>query len=162
MSDSTGIDVEATPPDRPHRRSLAPLFGVLFGMPILGFGVWSAFSDRKDTHPFELARWVIAFDLAHDLIAAPIIVTVAWLVGRWVPAKVRAPLRFALGASGVLALYSWPFLRGYGRNASVPSLLNRNYATGLTVYLVVVWLIAAMWAGVMVVRSRGPINDHRT
>jgi hypothetical protein len=136
------------------RRSFAPVLGVLVGGPILGFGIWSAFSDRKDTHPFELARWVIASDLAHDLIAAPIIVTVAWLVGRWLPVGVRSPVRFGLGASAVLAVYSWPFIRGYGRNASVPSLLNRNYATGLTVYLVVVWIIATLWAVLSVVRRR--------
>jgi hypothetical protein len=143
-------------------RSVAPFLGVLVGVPILGFGVWSAFSDRNDTHPFELARWVIASDLAHDLIGAPIIVTVAWLVGRWAPTAIRAPLRFALAASAVLALYSWPFIRGYGRNASVPSLLNRNYATGLTVYIAVAWLIAAGWATIAVVRGRCRVSDHQS
>ena len=138
----------------PERRSPAPVIGTLAGVPILAFGIWSAFSDRVDTHPFELARWVIAADLAHDLIWAPLAVTIAWLIGRLAPAPFRGPLRWGLASTGVLTLYAWPFLRGYGRNASVPSLLNRNYATGLTVYLVIVWVVAAVWAGAVLVRRR--------
>jgi hypothetical protein len=138
-----------------ERRSPAPLIGTIVGVPILSFGVWSAFSDRADTHPFELARWVIAADLAHDLIWAPLAVVVAWLIGRLAPPVLRGPLRWALASTAVLALYAWPFLRGYGRNRSVPSLLNRNYATGLTAYVVVVWVIAAVWAAVAWRRRRG-------
>ncbi|HLM63340.1 MAG TPA: hypothetical protein VK306_03495 [Acidimicrobiales bacterium] len=38
-----------------------------------------------------------------------------------------------------------PFVRGYGRNAGVPSLLPRNYATGLLAALALTWLLAASW-----------------
>jgi len=135
-------------------RSVAPIIGTVIGVPMLAFGIWGTFSDSSATHPFELARWVIASDLVHDLIAAPIIVTIAWFVGRFAPATIRNPLRWGLGASGVLFLYAWPFLRGYGRNPAVASLLNRNYATGLAVYLVIVWFVALVWASANVLRQR--------
>jgi hypothetical protein len=122
------------------------VIGAVVGVPILAVGVWGTFADRSDTHPFELARWVVASDLAHDLIAAPIFVTAAWLVGRWFPPPVRAPLRWALGTTAVLSLIAWPFIRGYGRNPTVPSLLNRNYSTGLATYVGLVWATAAVWA----------------
>lgn len=135
-------------------RSIAPIVGTVVGVPMLAFGIWGTLSDRSATHPFELARWVIASDLVHDLIAAPLIVITAWLVGRFAPAMFRNPLRWGFGATGVLLLYAWPFLRGYGRNPSVPSLLNRNYATGLSVYRVIVWVIAIGWAAGNTLRHR--------
>ena len=141
-------------------RSVAPVVGVLVGVPILAFGVWGTFSSRSDTHPFELARWVVASDLAHDLVAAPIFVTLAWLVGRWLPPPARGPVRWALATTAVLALIAWPFVRGYGRNPTVPSLLNRNYATGLAAYVGVVWAIAGVWLVVAVVRSRNAASPR--
>jgi hypothetical protein len=142
------------PADASPRRSLAPIVGVAFGVPMLAFGLWTAFQQRHDTHPFELLRWVIASDLAHDLLAAPVIVTVAWLVGRLSPAAVRAPLRWALATSGVLLLIAWPFVRGYGRDPSIPSLLGRDYWAGLLAYLGVTWFLAAVWIGATVGRHR--------
>ena len=115
---------------------------------MLLFGIWGVFANSGQTKPFELARWVVALDLAHDLVAAPLIITTAWLVGRLAPSALRAPLRWALGSSAVLVVYSWPFLRGYGRNPTVASLLNRNYAEGLALYLVAVWVVAIVWGAV--------------
>jgi hypothetical protein len=135
-------------------RSIAPIVGVVVGVPAMAIGVWQAFAVRSDVHPFELARWVVASDLAHDLIAAPIVVAVAWLVGRWLPAPVRVPVRWALASTAILALIAWPFVRGYGRNPTIPSLLDRNYATGLTAYVVAVWVLAVAWAVVGMVRAR--------
>lgn len=129
----------------PATRSRAPLVGAVIGVPILAIGIWGAIADRDQTHPVELAKWVVASDLAHDLLAAPIIVAVAWLVGRLPRPELRAPLRWGLAATGVLVLYAWPFFRGYGRNPSVPSLLNRNYAAGLAAYVAVVWVVAIAW-----------------
>ena len=137
------------------RRSIAPIVGTAVGVPMVAFGLWGVFANSGQTHPCELARWVVAADLAHDLIAAPIIVTVAWLVGRLPRRELRAPLRWGLGATGVLVVYAWPFLRGYGRNPSVPSLLNRNYADGLALYLAAVWVVAIAW-GIVAVRRDPP------
>jgi hypothetical protein len=133
---------------------VAPIAGAVVGMTLMGIGVWQAFAMRHDIHPFELARWVVASDLVHDVIAAPIAVAVAWLVGRWLPAPARAPVRWALATSAVLVLIAWPFVRGYGRNPTIPSLLNRNYATGLGAYLAAVWVLAACWGAIASIRSR--------
>jgi hypothetical protein len=134
-------------------RSIAPIVGVVVGVPVMAIGVWQAFAVRSDVHPFELARWVVASDLAHDLIAAPIFVAVAWLVGRWLPASVRAPVRWAIATTAILALIAWPFVRGYGRNPTILSLLDRNYATGLVAYVAVVWVLAVVCAAGGVVRA---------
>ncbi len=54
----------------------------------------------------------------------------------------------------VLTLIAWPFVRGYGRRADVPSALQRNYARGLIVYLMVIWLIAVAVFAVGRIRQR--------
>ena len=125
---------------------VAATVGALVGVAIMGYGVWGAFADGERTKPFELARWVVGADLAHDLILAPVVIAVSWAIGRVVPVVARPPVRWAAATSGMLCLIAWPFVRGYGRNASVPSLLDRNYATGLVAYLAVVWVAAGIWA----------------
>ena len=54
----------------------------------------------------------------------------------------------------VLEAVSWPALRGYGRVASNPTYLPRDYRTGLAVSLAAVWAGCAVWALSRVVRSR--------
>ena len=53
-------------------RSLAPIVGTAVGASMLLFGIWGVFANSGQTKPFELARWVVALDLAHDLVAAPL------------------------------------------------------------------------------------------
>lgn len=135
------------------------MIGAVVGVAIMAYGVGGAWAERDRTKPFELARWVVGADLAHDLILAPVVLAVSWLVGRFVPPIARWPVRWATATTGVLALVAWPFVRGYGRNPSVPSLLDRNYALGLGVYVVVVWLVAATW---VVVRARAARDVHHS
>jgi hypothetical protein len=120
----------------------------------MAVGAWWALTERPDTHPFELARWVVASDLAHDLLVAPVVVAVGWLAGRLLPRPLRAPVRWAMATTAILCLVAWPYVRGYGRNPTVPSLLDRNYATGLAAYVGAVWAAAAAWAVVASLRAR--------
>ena len=60
--------------------------------------------------------------------------------------KSRKPPKKA--TSAVLAVVAWPFVRGYGRQPGNPSLLPRNYAAGLVVYLAAIWTVALAIVGV--------------
>jgi len=81
-------------------------------------------------------------------------IAAAALVVRFAPRAARAPGLWALGTSAILVLYAWPFVRGYGRNPTVASLLDRNYATGLLAALGLVWLAALLWGLISLGRSR--------
>lgn len=144
--------------ERP-RRAIAPIIGTVIGGGFLAFGIWSAFVGDR-VRPPAFARWIIGADLLHDLVVAPVVVAVAWGVGRIVPPVARAPIRFGLAASAVLSIYAWPFVRGYGHNPRVPSLLNRHYGVGLAVYIAVAWMIAGIWLVAAVARRRRVQSDR--
>ena len=145
--------------DEPSTSRVAPIVGVIVGLPLLVVGVLGAVADGDRTKPFELARWVVGADLAHDLVLAPVVVGVSWLVGRIVPPVARGPVRWAAATTGVLCLIAWPFVRGYGRNETVPSLLDRNYATGLAAYVAAIWFLAFAWIAVRRARHSAPSAD---
>jgi len=149
----------ATPTATPTASPVPAIIGAVIGLPMLAYGVWGAIDERSRTKPWELARWVIGADIVHDAIWAPVIVAASWLIGRLIPRIAQTPVRWASATTAVLALIAWPFLRGYGRDASIPSLLDRNYATGLLTYIAVVWVIALGWSLWRVRAARGPVAE---
>ena len=129
--------------------------GLAVGAPLMAYGARGAVVDAALTHPWELTRWVVGSALVHDLVLAPVVLAVGHAARRTTPATAWPAVRWALLTTGVLALVAWPLVRGYGRNPTVPSLLPRNYGAGLAVAVGVVWLLAATWALVALVRSPG-------
>jgi hypothetical protein len=117
---------------------------VVAGWALIGAGLWGLFSDSDRTRPAESIRFVVGTALAHDLLLAPVVVLAGWVVARAVPARVRGPVQAGLVASAMVALFAVPFVRGYGRVSTNPSILPRNYATGLALTLVAVWATVAL------------------
>lgn len=122
------------------------LVGLALGLPLLAYGVRGVLVDARRTHPGELARWLVGSAILHDVVLVPVVLLASVLVVRLAPAWARVPALWALATSAMLALYAWPFLRGYGRNPSVPSLLARDYVAGLAAYVAAVVVIALAWA----------------
>ena len=115
--------------------------GLVLGTPIVALGIADALGDSGRTKPFELAVWVLGGILLVDLVVVPIALGIGRLVGR------RAELRCALAASAIIVVVGWPFVQGYGRQPGNPSLLPRDYGTGVTVALGAVWVSAGIvWA----------------
>ena len=128
--------------------------GLAAGVPIMAWGVRGIVEDSAQTHPGELARWVLGSALVHDAVVLPIVVTVAVVARRVTPARRWPVVRWALATTGVVGLVSWPFVRGYGRSAGNPSLLPRDYAAGVVAAVAVVWLVAGVAAGWEAWRAR--------
>ena len=93
------------------------------GWALIAVGIVGMFSQRDRTTPFQLVRYVIGFLLVHDVVVAPVVIGVGWLVTRFVPAVARGPLRAALALSALVVAFSWPLLRRYGEHATNDSAL---------------------------------------
>lgn len=124
---------------------------VACGWAVMAAGAWGLVAHADRTKPGESARFVLGAAVVHDLLLAPVVVLAGWGVAKVVPARARAPVQAALVVSAVVALFSLPFVRGYGRVATNPSILPRNYGAGLGMLLVGTWVTAAI---VVAVRCR--------
>jgi hypothetical protein len=124
------------------RRGL--LIGLVLGVPIVAFGVRGVLVDAVDTHPGELTRWLVGTALVNDLLLVPLVLVVGAVGRHLTPPRAWPAVRAGLLVSGVLCLVSWPFLRGWGRDPTNPSLLARDYGLGLLVAQAVVWLLVAL------------------
>lgn len=131
------------------------------GWVVMAAGAWGLLSDADRTRPVESARFVLGAAVVHDLLLAPVVVLVGLGVAKVVPAWARRPVQAALIVSAIVALFSIPFVRGYGRVATNPSILPRNYGAGLAVILAWIWGIAAVAAGRRWRAARGTVHGRR-
>jgi hypothetical protein len=139
-------------PDTTSRRGL--VVGLVLGVPLVAYGGRGALVDGARTHPAELARWVVGAAIVNDLVLIPLVLAVGWAAHRFTPARLWPAIRAGLVTTAVLTLVAWPFVRGYGRDPANPSLLSRDYGTGLAVAIGVVWAAVAIWALAATLRER--------
>ena len=125
------------------------------GTAIMAFGIRGALMDLR-TSSGDVGRWVVGADLVHDLILAPIAVTIGWCVNRTAPIRARAPIQAGLFATAITLLIGWPGWRGYGRHL-VPDNLSvqpLDYVVSILTVLAIVWGVVVVWIAVRMVRPR--------
>ncbi len=136
--------------------------GFVIGGAVVAYGVRGVLTAPAGIRPAALARWVIGADLLHDFLLVPVAIVVGALVLRITPAILRAPVRFGLVASGVVALIGWAPWRRYGAtlvpdNHTVQPL---DYTTAILTALAVIWGLAVIWALVSTFRrARSRVSD---
>jgi len=142
-------------PGRDDDHRAGPLFWIsaAIGWAVIAWGLRGIFDHSLDTRPANLARFVVGGALLHDLIVAPLIIGAGVLLARAVPGRARAVVQGALAISGIVALFSYPLVRGFGLAVNNPTSLPHNYTAGLLIVLGVVWAVAT---SLVVVRLRTP------
>lgn len=131
-----------TSEERPRSKLFWPL--AVAGWLMMAYAVRGIFMHEQDTNPSQFFRLLVGLDLVHDLVLAPIVVAAGYGLTRLVPARVRSIVTAAVFVSGVVVLYSYPLVRGFGRFAEFnSSRLPNNYATGLIFVLAAIWTVAA-------------------
>ena len=140
--------------DDEARHRTSPLFWVsaAVGWAVIAYALRGIFQHSLDTRPAQLARFVVAGALLHDLLVAPLVIVAGVAVARAVRGPARPVVQGALVVSAVLALFSYPMVRAYGLAANNPTSLPHNYARNLLAVLAVVWAGAA--AAVVIRRRR--------
>jgi uncharacterized membrane protein len=126
--------------------------GLTLGIPVMLFGVHGILLDARDTHPAELARWLVGAAVVHDLVLLPVVGGLGWALRRLTPGPAWPVVRAGAVAIGALALVAWPYAAGYGASPGNPSLLPRDYVLGPAVAAAA---IAALTAVAAVATLRG-------
>lgn len=115
---------------------------VALGWSLIAFAAAGIAGDARDVPPTAFLRSTLGILALHDLLFAPLVLLVARSARR-----LRAPVRTAVArfaiVGGSLALFSVPFVAGWGRLATNPSVLPRDYTRGLFLALAGAALIAA-------------------
>ncbi len=114
------------------------------GWVVIAAGVRGIFENSINTRPGDLARFVVAGALLHDLVVAPLVILAGVLVRRAVRGRARAVVQGALVVTAVVALFSYPLVRAYGLATGNPTSLPHDYAANLLGVLGVVWAGAAV------------------
>lgn len=127
-----------------HRAGAAFWITAALGWALILVGLRGIFSHRIDTRPGQLARFVVAGALLHDLLVAPVVILLGVALARFVRGRARAVVQAALIVTAVLALFSYPLVRAYGKAAHNPTSLPHNYAANLAIALGVVWAVAGV------------------
>lgn len=116
------------------------------GVALIGVGFAGLLANASSTHPIGWFVWFAGAAVAHDALLAPLVVGVAYALGR-LPGDVRRPLRTALVLAGSVTAVALPMVLGYGRRADNPSVLPQAYGAYLAV------LIGLMCAAVSIVNA---------
>lgn len=113
--------------------------GVGVGAAFAAFGVFTLITAADDTNPPAAVRWLLALVVLHDLVLVPFVLLVSTAVRRLLPRRLSRRVNGAMLVSGAVGLVAWPLVRGYGRSPGNPSILPRDYGTGLLVTLALIW-----------------------
>jgi hypothetical protein len=112
------------------------------GWAVIGSAVVGMVADAPDTHPVNFLLYFAGGAFVHDLVLAPIVLAIGWLVIRRLPAQEQPVIAGALIVMGTVSLYAYPFVRGYGRDPSNASLLPNRYGAALAAVLAAVAVLA--------------------
>ncbi len=122
-----------------------------FGAALVGWGALGLLRDAADTRPLEVAGWLGILVVTHDLLLAPVVAAVAWVVARALPGAAGRAVRGGLVVGGVLLLVSVPLLLRGDVARDNASALPRDYESGTALVL---GLVAAGTAGAAVIARR--------
>lgn len=120
----------------------------------MAIGIRGVVIDAGRTHPVDFAKWFVGSVVAHDAVLAPIVLAIGVIAGRAVPRVVRRPVQFVLIVGGVVALYAFPLVRGWGRRPDNPTLQPGSYVPALLTVLAIVAAVATAWAVIAAARAR--------
>ncbi len=94
------------------------------------YGGWLLVSNADRSALVEVAIWLAAGVILHDLFLTPLVLAVVWAGARLLPAAARGPAAVGLLVLGSVTLVAVPVLGRFGEVPSDPTHLDRNYVAG--------------------------------
>lgn len=117
------------------------------GVALMAWGLWLLWlttSTGGERSGFVV--WVVVADLLVDWIVVPVIALVGWLVARWAPDWLRAPMQVGLLLGGTVLLIAWLPLRGTAAGTGNATIQPLDYPRLVTVTLAVIVSVMLLWA----------------
>jgi hypothetical protein len=146
-----------------ERRSPFAWICIVAGTGTMVFGIIGLLDSTSWAAARSVALWVVGADLLHDLLIAPVVCALGFVIARWTSAAWRWPVRAAALTSAFVIALAYPALRGFGRDR-VPdnrSVLPLDYPTAVATVLGLVWIAALLWGIVSWRRRRSLARpDH--
>lgn len=134
-------------------RAVLIAFGV--GLGIVGLiNLIGTLSRTVDWISF--AEFFLLPPILSDALIMPAVAVVGWLILR-LPHPARGPAVVGLVISLALLAVGGPFLGRPGLRADNPTLLNRDYPTGVAIYLAILWIGMLGWWLVRRRRVQAPV-----
>jgi hypothetical protein len=129
---------------------LAGLVATAYGASLL---LDDGFSDLVN-----LATWLVAGVVLHDLVLAPLVIVLVLVAARMLPTTWRGPAASALVVLGSVSLWAIPVLGRFGARTDNSTLLNRPYWTGWALIAAITLLTTA---ATILIRTRRTATGHR-
>lgn len=140
---------------------------LVLGWAVIANGLRGVLADVGATPPVRLGIWVVGLALLHDAVVAPVAYLAGWAIGRLAPRTWALPVQLGVAASALAVAYTWPYLRGYGRLTTNPSVLPLAYGRNLGIAVSVIWVATIVWGTRRHARARsgststaGPAPDQ--
>ncbi len=119
-------------------RALRVGLGVI-GVGGILYGITRILTDSKDTKPLALVKWLIGALLLHDVLIAPAVIGIGWLLARFVPDRARAFVQGGLVTGGLISSIGLLLIWRQGKSSAKSlSLLQQNYVANLLILLAIV------------------------
>jgi hypothetical protein len=125
------------------------------GVALGAYGAWLALTRQDAGQLVEIAVWLAAGVLLHDVVIAGVVLAAAALGRRFLPGPWRAPATLALVVWGGVTLMAVPVLGRFGARADNPTLLDRPYLGAWAALKVATLLVVAVGGLVRARRGAG-------
>lgn len=125
---------------------------IVIGCLMAAFGVIKLLDNGQ---VWQVAPWAIGPVIVHDALFAPLVAVGGWLASRSLPTYAKSPVLTGAMVTAGLLLVATSVITRPGALSDNPSLLDRNYALGLFIALLVVWGSVGTWIVVARAKHRG-------
>jgi len=101
-----------------------------------------------------LAAWLVGAIIIHDGIVSPLVVTVGWLLRRFVPARGRGYLQAGLVIGALVTIIAIPMIHLRNSQPAAKAILRQNFAGNLTLLLGIIGAATLILYAIRVARDQ--------
>lgn len=134
---------------------------VAVGLVLGVYGAYLTLSRQTERQIVSTVQYLVGGVVLNDLLIAVAALAIGFLVIRFLPVAVRAPIAVGSIVLGSVTLLAVPVLLAYGRKPDNPTLLDRDFRAGWLGFavLVVVAVAVACVVRLRAARSAAPTPD---